>query len=110
MKYKRRLEDQMKNEILAEAIEIANRSTMKLPTYAHLDTLYAAWQRSEKLLWVYRRQTETGAEACILPSCIGLVSICPCTICESIRADDRQDRIDENNEDFRPELARRKGK
>ena len=95
----------MKNEILAEAIEIANRSTMKLPTYAHVDALYAAWQRSEKLLWVYRRQTETETEACILPSCCGLVSICPCIICESVRADDRQDRIDENNEEYGPELA-----
>ena len=88
----------MKNEILAEAIEIANRSTMKLPTYAHLDALYAAWQKAERLLWVYRRQTETETEACILPSCIGLVSICPCAICESVRADDRQDRMDRGGE------------
>ena len=88
----------MKNEILAEAIEIANRSTMKLPTYAHLDALYAAWQKAERLLWVYRRQTETETEACILPSCIGLVSICPCAICESVRADDRQDRMDSEGE------------
>ena len=91
----------MKNEILSEAIEIANRSTTKLPTYAHVDALYAAWQKAERLLWGYRRQTE----ACILPSCIGIVSICPCAICESIRADDRQDRKDENNEEYGPELA-----
>src|SRR3990167_1975936 len=95
----------MKNEILAEAIEIVNRSTMKLPTYAHLDALYAKWQRAEKLLWVYRKQTENGAEACSLPSCIGIASICPCIICESIQADDRQDRIDENNEEYGPGLA-----
>ena len=84
----------MKNEILAEAIEIANRSTMKLPTYAHVDALYQVWQKAERLLWRYRRQTE----ACILPSCIGLVSICPCAICKSVRADDRQDRMDSGGE------------
>ena len=84
----------MKNEILAEAIEIANRSTMKLPTYAHVDALYQVWQKAERLLWRYRRQTE----ACILPSCIGLVSIFPCAICESVRADDRQDRMDSGGE------------
>ena len=86
--------DPMKNEILAEAVEIANRSSLKLATREHIDALYAAWQRSERLLWGYRRQIE----ACTLPRCTGIVSTCPCLICQSVRADDRQDRIDEGEE------------
>ena len=80
----------MKNETLAEAIEIANRSTIKLPTYAHLDALYQAWQRAERLLWGYRQRVELRST----PACTGVVNSCPCSICEMIRADDRQDKMD----------------
>ncbi|OHB71896.1 MAG: hypothetical protein A2W23_06510 [Planctomycetes bacterium RBG_16_43_13] len=33
------------------------------------------------------------------------IKICSCAICESVRADDIQNRIDRDNEDFGPELA-----
>ena len=80
----------MKNEILSEAIGIANRRNLKLATREHVDALYQAWQRAERLLWGYRRQVE-GRNT---PACTGTVNSCTCAICESIRADERQDKMD----------------
>jgi len=94
-------EDKVKNGILAEAIEIANRSTIKLPTYAHIDALYTAWQRSEPFGWEYIGYTrkEPFLQYRSGP-CTGLTSTCPCFLCEKVRADDRQDRMDQGEEEI----------
>ena len=31
--------------------------------------------------------------------CTGMASTCPCLVCESVRADDRQDRMDQGEEE-----------
>jgi len=77
----------MKNKILAEAIGIANRSSLKLATREHVDALYQAWQRAERLVWEYMREDK----------CTGITCTCPCLVCQSVRADDRQDKMDNNS-------------
>ena len=79
----------MKNETLAEAIEIVDRTTMKLPTREHLIALYQELVEAKRIIEIYRRKVDSHHI-----ECTGVASTCLCTICESVRADERRDKMD----------------
>ena len=90
----------MKNEILAEAIEIANRTTTKIPTREHLLALFQELVKVKQIIRRYRRKVDSHHV-----ECTGIILTCPCLVCQSVRTDDRQDKMDRDNENFGPELA-----